>query len=237
VEEALFFLCFQPHKPGNTHLLKGRKKMTEQKKNIGITKKIPSQKSNIVFVPATSALLVIDMQEYFCNPHSHAYFNNAIKILPNIQQLLAVYRQESLPIIFTRYALRQSESPGAMGRWWRDVLYDDNEMSSIIDALRPHPQEYVIRKTQYSAFFKTNLDRILKEKKVTTLVITGVLTHLCCETTARDAFMHNYDVFFVIDATASDEKRLHSASLATLSDGFATLTTANEVCSWIKETT
>ena len=211
--------------------------MTEQEMNDRMTKKNSSQKRNIVFVSSASALLVIDMQKYFCNPHSHAYFNDAIRILPNIKQLLAAFRQQSLPIIFTRYALRQSESPGAMGRWWRDVLYDDKEMSSIIDELRPHPQEPVIRKIQYSAFFNTNLDRILKEKKVTTLVITGVLTHLCCETTARDAFMHNYDVFFVVDATASDEKRLHSASLATLSDGFATLTTANEVCAWIKKTT
>ncbi|MBN1860912.1 MAG: cysteine hydrolase [Candidatus Thermoplasmatota archaeon] len=211
--------------------------MAEQKKKNRITRENTSQKRNIVFIPSNSALLVIDMQEYFCNPCSHAYFKEAVKILPTIKQLLIAYRTQSLPIIFTRYALRRSESPGAMGRWWRDVLYDDNEMSSLINALRPQPQEPVIRKTQYSAFFKTNLDRILKEKKVTTVVVTGVLTHLCCETTARDAFMHNYDVFFVVDATASDEKRLHSASLATLSDGFATLTTANEVCTWIKETT
>jgi len=84
--------------------------------------------------------------------------------------------------------------------------------------------------------FETNLEQILKNHHVSSLVITGVLTHLCCETTARDAFMRNYDVFFVTDATASDEKRFHEASLATLSDGFATLTTTKEVCTWIKET-
>lgn len=187
-----------------------------------------------VFQPQTSALFVIDMQQFFCDPSSHAYFKDSTKIIPNIQQLIAVYRQQSLPVIFTRYALLRTESPGAMGRWWNDVLYNDNDLSSIIAPLHPLPNELVIRKIQYSAFFETDLDKILKKLQVTNILITGVLTHLCCETTARDAFMRNYDVFFVVDATASDKQDLHDASLRTLSDGFATLVTTNEVISWIK---
>jgi isochorismate hydrolase len=193
------------------------------------------QNTKIVFTPESSALLVIDMQQYFCDPSSHAYFKDATTIIPNIDLLVATYRQHLLPVIFTRYALLRTEHPGAMGRWWKDVLYDDDNMAKIIDALHPHSHEDIIRKTQYSAFFGTNLENILKEHHVTTIVITGVLTHLCCETTARDAFMRNFDVFFVTDATASDSKTLHTASLKTLSDGFATLTTAGEVCAWIEK--
>ena len=192
------------------------------------------QNRKIVFRPQTSALFVIDMQQYFCNPSSHAYFKDSTTIIPNIRQLINTYRQQSLPVIFTRYALLRTESPGAMGRWWNDVLYDDNDMSNIIDALHPLQHEHVIRKTQYSAFFETELDQMLKKLQVTNILITGILTHLCCETTARDAFMRNYDVFFVIDSTASDKKNLHDASLRTLSDGFTTLVTTNEVLAWIK---
>lgn len=187
-----------------------------------------------VFQPLTSALFVIDMQQFFCDPSSHAYFKGSTKIIPNIQQLITVYRQQSLPIIFTRYALLRTESPGSMGRWWNDVLYDDDDFSNVISPLHPRPNELLIRKTQYSAFFETDLDQILKKLKVSNILITGVLTHLCCETTARDAFMRNYDVFFVTDATASDKQDLHNASLRTLSDGFATLVTTNEVISWIR---
>ena len=194
----------------------------------------PTQNRKTVFKPQTSALFVIDMQQFFCNPSSHAYFKDSTKIIPNIHNLITVYRQQSLPIIFTRYALLRTESPGSMGRWWNDVLYDDDDFSNIIAPLHPLPNELVIRKTQYSAFFETDLDQILKKLKVTNILITGVLTHLCCETTARDAFMRNYDVFFVTDATASDKQELHAASLRTLSDGFATLVTTNEVISWIK---
>jgi isochorismate hydrolase len=180
-------------------------------------------------------LLVIDMQYFFCNPSSHAYFKGSTAIIPTIHQLISIYRQQSLPVIFTRYALLRTESPGAMGRWWNDVLYDDDDLSNIIAPLDPLTNELVIRKIQYSAFFETDLDQILKKRKITTILITGVLTHLCCETTARDAFMRDYDVFFVTDATASDKQNLHSASLRTLSDGFATLVTTDEVLSWITE--
>jgi len=194
----------------------------------------PTQNRKIVFKPKTSALFIIDMQQFFCNPSSHAYFKDSTKIIPNIKNLMTVYRQQSLPIIFTRYALLRTESPGSMGRWWNDVLYDDDEFSNVIAPLQQLPNELVIRKTQYSAFFKTDLDQMLKKLQVTNILITGVLTHLCCETTARDAFMRNYDVFFVTDATASDEQELHTASLRTLSDGFTTLVTTNEVLAWIK---
>ena len=194
----------------------------------------PIKNRKTVFRPKISALFIIDMQQFFCNPSSHAYFKDSTKIIPNIQNLITVYRQQSYPIIFTRYALLRTESPGSMGRWWNDVLYDDDDVSNVIPLLQPLPNELVIRKTQYSAFFETDLDQILKKLKVSNILITGVLTHLCCETTARDAFMRNYDVFFVIDATASDKQELHAASLRTLSDGFATLMTTNEVITWIK---
>jgi isochorismate hydrolase len=202
-------------------------KQTEKKENY-------PQNRKTVFRPQASALFVIDMQHFFCDPSSHAYFKDSTKIISNIHQLITVYRQQSLPVIFTRCALLRTESPGSMGRWWNDVLYDDNDLSNIIAQLHPLPNELVIRKTQYSAFFETDLDPTLKKLQVTNVLITGVLTHLCCETTARDAFMRNFDVFFVTDATASDKQELHAASLRTLSDGFATLVTTNEVCSWIK---
>jgi isochorismate hydrolase len=197
--------------------------------------KIISRTSKIVFRPRSSALLIIDMQHYFCNTRSHAHFKDATKIVPRIVRLLSLYRTQFLPVIFTRYALRRTESPGAMGRWWSDVLYDDDDFSMIIDQLQPLLGEHVIRKTQYSAFFQTDLDTILRSLNVTNILITGVLTHLCCETTARDAFMRNYDVFLVTDATASDKKTFHNASLTNLSDGFATLVTTHEVLSWFTE--
>ncbi|MCK4594746.1 isochorismatase family protein, partial [bacterium] len=71
------------------------------------------------------------------------------------------------------------------------------------------------------AFFETPLEALLNEKQVTQLVICGVMTHLCCETTARSAFVRGFQVILPVDATATYTKELHRATLLTLSHGFA----------------
>ncbi|MBC7107322.1 MAG: isochorismatase family protein [Methanomassiliicoccales archaeon] len=193
------------------------------------------RREKISFVPEKSALLIIDMQRFFLDPKSHAYLPDGIQILENVRKLLHAYRASSLPIIFTRHALLRKQDPGAMGRWWRDIIFEDDAMSSIVEELKPLPDEIVIRKTRYSAFANTDLDQVLRNLGVTQLVITGVMTHLCCETTARDAFVRDFDVFFVIDATATRNEDLHLSSLKNLCDGFAILVKSEEVIAWLKQ--
>jgi nicotinamidase-related amidase len=65
-------------------------------------------------------------------------------------------------------------------------------------------EDIIIDKNRYSAFWRTGLDEFLRSKNVEDVVIAGVLTNCCCETTARDAFMRDYRVFFVSDATATE---------------------------------
>jgi isochorismate hydrolase len=121
-----------------------------------------------------------------------------------------------------------------MERWWRDVLYEDDQLSEISPALTPEPGEHVLRKSRYSAFIGTDLEGRLRSLDIERILITGVMTHLCCETTARDAFMRDFDVFIVIDGTASKSEDLHTASLRTLADGFAIPVTTEEVLKWVK---
>jgi isochorismate hydrolase len=188
-----------------------------------------------VFSPEHSALLVMDMQRYFLDESSHAYLPAAAGIKANVSGIVAGFRALSLPIIFTRHALLRDEEPGAMGRWWGDVLHDDDELSNIDTDMLPMPNDTVVRKTQYNAFLGTDLDKMLWRMGVSRVVVTGVKTHLCCESTARDAFMRGYDVFFVIDGTASNSEELHLASLKNLTDGFATPVTTEEVLSWLRK--
>lgn len=180
-----------------------------------------------------SALLVIDMQRYFIDPRSHAYFPQVEAIVGNVQKVIEQFRAKGLPIFFTAHALEKGENPGGMGRWWGDVLTVDDPLAAIDERLRPLTTETVIRKTHYSAFVGTNLDGLLKRSNITRLVIVGIMTHLCCESTARDAFMRDYEVFFVVDATATKHEELHVGSLRALADGFSILATTEEVCRWI----
>ncbi len=181
-----------------------------------------------------SALLVIDMQRYFTDPSSHASFPQADAIVGNIQLILAAFRDRGLPVFFTRHALAKNESAGMMGSWWGDVLTTDNPLSAIDERMNPLSTETVIRKTRYSAFVGTDLEIILNTNKITRLVIVGVMTHLCCESTARDAFMRDHEVFFIVDATASKREELHLGSLKALADGFAILATTEDVQKWMR---
>jgi isochorismate hydrolase len=169
----------------------------------------------------TSALIVIDMQDFFLEESSHACVPAARSIIPKINELIKVYNDISQPIIFTRYAVERNEDPGVMARWWKETLYDDSPESELSSQLFVPPDSTIIKKSTYDSFQKTDLKNILNKNSVGTVVITGVMTHLCCETTARSAFVNDFMVYFVVDANATVNKELHLASLKTLSDGFA----------------
>lgn len=174
-----------------------------------------------MFKPKESALLVIDMQNYFLDVKSHAYLPQSKYIIQNVKLLINAYRKRKLPIIFTRHAVKNADEEGIMGKWWGGSLFDGTYFAEIYNELKPQDFETVLRKTKYSAFQKTNLEEILKKSGVKTVIITGVMTHLCCETTAREAFMKDFLVYFIVDATATVSLELHLCSLKTLSHGFA----------------
>jgi isochorismate hydrolase len=180
----------------------------------------PKRKSNFIFSSKKSALLVIDMQKFFLNKESHSYIPAATTIVQNVNLIIRKFREQQFPIIFTFHAYEVDEEPGVMGRWWGDMLRVNNPLSEIHKSIDLSKDDIILRKNRYSAFVGTNLDKILKEKKIDTLVITGIMTHLCCETTARDAFMRDYNVYFIVDATATETESLHISSLRTLTDGF-----------------
>jgi isochorismate hydrolase len=108
------------------------------------------------------------------------------------------------------------------------LLREDNPLSEIIDELDTS-RGTILKKSQYDAFYETRLEDILREKKITQLVICGVMTNLCCETTARSAFVRGLNVFFTVDGTATYNEKFHLATLLNLSYGFAALVLVNEL--------
>jgi len=194
----------------------------------------PDRRERFPFINERTALLVIDMQGYFLDPSSHASFPEAEEIMDNVISLVDSFRASHRPIVFTRHAVRSDEEPGIMGDWWGDVPAEEGLLSQIDGRLHPGEEALIVRKTRYSAFIGTELEGILRQQSADQVVITGVMTHLCCESTARDAFMRDLEVFFVIDATATDQEDLHMGSLRALADGFAIMVTTKEVLGWMK---
>ena len=175
--------------------------------------------ADIVFQPGKAALLVLDLQEYFLQESSHAFIPSAPAILPGISRLVTAFSNADRPIIFTRH-VNTLEDAGMMASWWRDLINLQSAYSHNI-TLSDSSKSISITKTQYDAFLHTSLEAKLQKLGVKQVVITGVMTHLCCETTARSAFMRGFEVFFTVDGTATYNEELHRASLMTLSHGFA----------------
>ncbi|MCK4234343.1 isochorismatase family protein [candidate division WOR-3 bacterium] len=183
---------------------------------------------NFVFEPGISALLVIDMQNYFLDDNAHAFIPVGKFILSQIKNLVEKYYEKNLPVIFTRYCVLKEDPDDIMNKWWGGVLLEDDPESFLVKEINTETG-IVILKPGYSAFFKTNLEELLKRKGVKQVVITGVMTHLCCETTAREAFQRGYEVYFVIDGTGTYDEEIHTASLFNLSHGFAVPVTTDEI--------
>jgi isochorismate hydrolase len=178
-------------------------------------------------IPDEIALLVLDMQVFFLDEKSHAFVPSAKAILPGVKRLVKVFEEKNRPVFFTRH-LNTASNAGLMKMWWQDLITNEALNSRIIPELS-HPEAAVVCKGQYDAFFETNLENLLRSSGVTQVVITGVMTHLCCETTARSAFTRGFEVFFTIDGTATYTERFHKASLLNLSHGFSVAVLVDEV--------
>lgn len=178
-----------------------------------------SRHANTIFRPGEAALLVLDMQAYFLWEDSHAFVPSAPAIVTGISKLVTAFSNADYPVVFTRH-LNTKEDAGMMASWWRDLINPQTSYShNITIASSTNPIR--INKTQYDAFHNTTLEDILKKLDIIQVIICGVMTHLCCETTARSAFMRGFEVFFTVDGTATYNEALHRASLLTLSHGFA----------------
>jgi isochorismate hydrolase len=91
------------------------------------------------------------------------------------------------------------------------------------------PGIHKVPKHQYDAFHKTDLHELLISHGIKQLAIAGVMTHLCCETTARSAFVQGYEVFFLVDGTATYNRAFHQASLQNIAHGFGLPVLVNEI--------
>lgn len=182
-----------------------------------------------------TALVIIDMQRDFLEVggFGDSLGNDVTQlqgIVPNIKQLLDLFRSQNLTVIHTIEGHQPdlSDCPiskrnrgkgnlkigdvGPMGR----ILVLGEVGNNIIPELQPLEDEIVITKPGKGAFYGTNLDSILKQKNITHLIITGVTTEVCVQTTMREANDRGYECLLVEDATASYFPEFKQATLAML---------------------
>lgn len=182
-----------------------------------------------------SALLVIDMQKFFLTPESPTFVPSGVSIIPNLKQVIQLFRASNRPVIYTCHVHHPDRIDlGILGWWWEGICVEGSEESKVHDELAPLPNEKIVYKHRYSAFYNTDLETVLRCLKIEELVISGVLTNICCESTARDAYYRDYKVFFLADCTATITEEMHLASLLNLAYGFAFVTTADWIADQLK---
>lgn len=179
------------------------------------------------------ALVIIDMQRDFLEPGGFgASLGNDVTLLqaivPKVKYLLDLFRQYQLPVIHTlechrsdlsdcpptkRQRSRGSLKIGDLGPLGR-ILVAGEPGNGIISELAPMEGEIVLEKPGKGAFCRTNLEAILQEKGVTHLLITGVTTEVCVQTTMREANDRGYECLLVEDATESYFPEFKQATLA-----------------------
>jgi nicotinamidase-related amidase len=170
------------------------------------------------------------MQNYFLDSRSPTFTPGGLAILPNVKKLISAFRQRRLPVIFTAHVHKSNRMDGGiLGWWWEGMILEGTQEAQIHPDLAPLPEEKVVFKHRYSAFYNTDLEIVLRCLKVSDLVISGVMTNLCCESTARDAYFRDYRVFFVMDGTGTVDEELHLATLKNLAFGFAYITDTEQI--------
>jgi len=191
--------------------------------------------------PCKTALVVVDMQNYFCKPGHQGEVPASRDIVPNINRLAADLRRCGGLVVWVRngtHDTRESWSnyhkflhtPERYERRYAamEVDGDGYEYWHLNDI---RPEDAQVTKKRYSAFIQgsSNIERLLRDRGIDTLLITGTATNVCCESTARDAMMLNFKVVMVSDGTATHNDEEHNATLSIFYGLFGDVQTADEV--------
>jgi Amidases related to nicotinamidase len=139
------------------------------------------------------ALLIIDMLNDFVREGAPLEVPSTRKIVPNIKKEIKKARSEGNPIIYICDTHHEQDRE-FMKMDWPVHAIKGTTGSEVIEDLGPKEEDIFIEKATYSAFYNTNLDKILTEREINTLRITGTVTHICILFTAAEGGIRGYDV-------------------------------------------
>jgi ureidoacrylate peracid hydrolase len=197
--------------------------------------------------PKNAALIIVDMQNDFV--HDDGFTNKFSKggevqempidllkkPIPAINRLAECFRKKGKEVIYIYTACEPDYSDVAMPLKTiakaKEVgaLVKGSWGAQMIDELAPREGDHLVRKHSYGGFFQTPLDRILRNLNITDLIVTGVNTNFCVETTVREAVAYGYEVTLVSDATASFDPEGHKATLKVIAAGFGEVMTTEDI--------
>lgn len=198
---------------------------------------------------AHPALVVVDMQNDFVRAGAPMEVPEARATIPAHHALLTACRERSIPVIYTKFVAGPERT--LVWEWspplappvcscWKGFLryYEDVgkelDCSDIIDELYPEPGDPIVDKFGYGAFHNTNLDDLLKARHVESVLVTGTVTQICVEETARESFKRGYRTTVISDAVSTYLPDLQASVLKNFALKFGWVSTAAEVIRSLK---
>ncbi len=196
--------------------------------------------------PTRTALLVIDMQNTFCEPGAPAEVPQSRAIVGPINRLAAGLRQRGGSVIWVLHA---NGSQAGQSDWalFFDHVVSNQVRAQTMESLSPgrqqvwrelltDPNDLTVIKNRYSALIagSSALQRVLRSRGLDTLLIAGTKTNVCCESTARDAMMLDFRVVMVADCCAALSEEEHVVSLENVIQQFGDVRTSDQVLALLK---
>ena len=193
--------------------------------------------------PSRSAALIVDMQKGFLSPDGPVPCVEGRRIIPKLLGFLAEIRDLGVPIIWTRVTM-ENVRRGVYPMLWPEHFRGDGNAIMTKDSvyfefaeelqMAVRENDRVLIKDRYSAFHQTNLELILNQMQVDTLLVAGVLTNVCVESTIRDAYHRDLIPVLISDCTATFSSEMQRATEETIGMVFGYVMAATDVVEALK---
>lgn len=196
-------------------------------------------------VPSNMALINVDMQNCFVE-NSPVAAPGGLEVLERINRLIAACRAAGVLVVHTAHVVRPDGSNiGVMGEIVppvNDGVIDKGSQSAELHGgLDVADGDILLDKPRFGSFHGTDLELILRARCIDTIIVTGICTNICCETTAREANVRDFRVFFLTDGTATfgigdlTAEDIQAATCATLGFAFAQLASVDEMIAGLRQ--
>jgi ureidoacrylate peracid hydrolase len=193
--------------------------------------------------PRYAALIVVDVQNDFVSPEGSAGKRGddvgaAMAMIPNLTGLIDQARKRGFTVVYIRtthsdwtdtasWIYRTSQKSGL------NTCREGTWGAEFYDGIAPLPSERVVIKHRYSAFINTDLNTVLKARGIQSILVCGVATNVCVETTARDGYMYDYYVTMIDDCSAAYDAKLHMSTLENIRRHFGLVASSHQIIeSW-----
>jgi len=163
------------------------------------------------------AIIIIDMQKDFFKENPVLNKRKPVSV-KNINNLIGYARKKMIPIIWIKQEFKPDLSDAYlfMKKTGRKITIKGTVGAQIVDELNKRTKDTMIVKNRYSAFFRTRLEKLLRSRKIDTLILAGINTHACIRMTAIDAYQRDFHVVLAKDCISSWDKKHHNISIAYL---------------------